>query len=161
VLGADEDSADIARSTARLSFGSSKTPMEGRASGLTAGDYRKAEGLSFYVSGGMPPGKTKVDQLPVGAILDLCTPGDATGQAAEYKVTKDTFDAETGYRTVLAKYESTTVSGYTVERRLITAATMLSDGKLYALAGSCSENRLKKIGDTLARAVGTFRVYRL
>jgi hypothetical protein len=161
VLASETDSADIAQSTARLSFGSSAQPMEGRASGLTVGDYRKAEGLSFYVSGGMPPEKRKVQDLPVEAILDLCTPGDATGQAAEYKVTKDVYDEETGYRTVSAKYESTTVSGYTVERRLVTSATMLPDGKLYALAGSCSENRMKKIGDTMAAAVRTFRVYRL
>lgn len=161
VLGAESNSADIAQSTSRLSFGSSAEPMEGRASGLTAGDYRKAEGLSFYVSGGMPPGKKKVQDLPVESILDLCTPGDATGSAAEYKLTKDVYSEETGYRTVSSKYESITVSGYTVERRLITSATMLPDGKLYALAGSCSENRQKKIGDTMAAAVATFRVYRL
>jgi hypothetical protein len=43
VLPATEDAMDMKASSAKLSFGSSVTPMEGRASGLTVGDYRKAE----------------------------------------------------------------------------------------------------------------------
>ncbi len=70
-------------------------------------------------------------------------------------------DAETGYRTIYSKYESTTLSGYNVQRRGFTSAVVLNDGKLYCLAGTCSEGRLKKIGDKLRATVDSFRVYRL
>jgi hypothetical protein len=157
VLPATEDA--IAMSTSKLTFGSSLTPMEGRASGLTVGDYRKAEGLAFFVNVVGDASKS-IGDVGITKIMDLVTPGDATGSANLYTVTKDTFDPATGYRIILSKYESTTSSGYTVERRGITSATLL-DGRLYCLAGTCSENRLKKIGDKLGEAVDSFRVYKL
>lgn len=161
VLPAQEDSAVIAASTAKLSFGSSTSPMEGRSSGLTAGDYRKAEGVAFFVSGDLPKGTKTVADLPPSFILDLITPGDATGSASQYTLTKESVSPQTGYRTMYSKYESTTVSGYTVERRSIATAIVLGDGKLYVLSGTCSANRYKTIGDKLEKSVGSFHVYRL
>jgi hypothetical protein len=159
VLPATEDAMDIKASSAKLSFGSSLTPMEGRASGLTVGDYRKAEGLAFFVND-VGDGSKSIADVAAKKIMDLVTPGDATGTANLWNVTKDVINPVSGYRTILSKYESTTISGYTVERRGITSATLLG-GKLYCLAGTCSENRIKKIGDKLLECVDSFRVYNL
>lgn len=142
---------------AGASVGNAEAPLEGRASGLTAGDYRKAEGLSFFVS----PARAKdIKTVEREFIAELVTPGDATGVMPEVRVVNDFMDDE-GYRIIETKYESTTVSGYTVERRGRTRATMLSDGKIYALTGSCSQNRWKKIGSSLLTALDSFHVFRL
>lgn len=154
------DSAGLSQANGRMSMGSSRAPMEGRASGLTAGDYRKAEGLSFFVSGQVPGGVKDIKSVPAGFIADLVTPGDATGGAPNAKVTRDIMD-EDGFRVIDTKYESTTVSGYTVGRKGRTRATMLGDGKLYALTGSCTDIRWKKIGDTLETALKSFQVFRV
>lgn len=161
IASSDRNSADIAQSTGGLSFGTSSEPMSGRTASLTAGDYRKAEGVSFFTSDGLPEGVADVKDLPAKFIMDLVTPGDAAGSSPEYKILKDVLVPETGYRMIQVKFESTTVSGYTVERRMVASAAVLNDRKLYALAGSCSENRVKKIFDKLLASVGTFRAYRL
>lgn len=137
-----------------------KRPVEGRASGLTAGDYRRAEGLSFYVSGQVPNGERNVKAVPATFIADLVTPGDATGNVPNFRITKDSVDEE-GYRVIETKYESITVSGYTVGRKARTRAVILGDGKLYALTGSCTDTRWKKIGDQLDVSLASFRVFRL
>lgn len=134
-------------------------PMEGRASGLTVGDYRKAEGLSFYVQP-LPQGITTVTGVDASFIADLVTPGDATGSTPNARVVKDWVDDE-GYRWVETKYESVTVSGYTVGRKARTRATALKDGKLYALTGSCTDIRWKKVGSVLDTSLNSFHVYRL
>lgn len=154
------DSAGLSQASGRLSMGASRTPMEGRASGLTAGDYRKAEGLSFFVSGQVPGGMRDVKAVPADFIAALVTPGDATSTEPDVRVVKDVMD-EDGFRVIDTKYESTTVSGYNVGRRGRTRATMLGDGKLYALTGSCTDIRWKKIGDTLDIALKSFQVYRV
>jgi hypothetical protein len=102
VLASTMDSNAIAESTAKLSFGSSSKPMEGRASGLTVGDYRKAEGLAFFVSSNVPSGSKTAD-LPASVIINLVTPGDATSGVPECKVIKDGVDAASGYRKLLTK----------------------------------------------------------
>lgn len=102
VLPATTDSNSIQESSTKLSFGSSTTPMDGRASGLTVGDYRKAESLAFFTLSNLAPGKV-VRDLPAETILNLVTPGDATGTAPEYTLTGDSINSETGYRRMTVK----------------------------------------------------------
>ena len=154
------DAAGLSQANGRMSMGAARAPMEGRASGLTAGDYRKAEGLSFFVSAQIPQAAKDVKSVPAATIADLVTPGDATGSAPNPKVVRDVMDEE-GYRIIDTKYESITVSGYTVGRRGRTRATMLADGRLYALTGSCTDIRWKKISDTLDTALNSFHVFRI
>lgn len=153
------DRAGLVQANGRMSLGAINTPMEGRASGLTASDYRKAEGLSFFVNTA-PQGVDRVAALNPQFIADLVTPGDATGSTPNVKVVKDWMDEE-GYHWIETKYESTTISGYTVPRKARTKAIVLSDGKLYALNASCTENRWKKVADLLQTALQSFHVYRV
>lgn len=153
------DSSGLTQANGRMSMGAADAPVEGRSSGLTAGDYRKAEGLSFYVSR-VPQGVKDVKDLSSSFIADLVTPGDATGSLPNAKVVADRVD-EDGYRLIDTKYESITVSGYSVERRGRTRATVLSDGKLYALTAGCSDIRWKKVVDILDTSLGSFQVFRV
>jgi hypothetical protein len=116
VLASSMDSDTIPESTARLSFGASSKPMEGRGSGLTVGDYRKAEGLAFFVSSDVPVGSKVVD-LPTSAIVNLVTPGDATSGVPECRVLKDSIDAASGYRKLLTKVRMSYTSSECLLRR--------------------------------------------
>lgn len=135
-----------------------RTLMEGRNSSLTVGDYRKAEGLSLFVSR-LPSGKD-IHTVSSEFIAELVTPGDATGNTPNVRVVRDVMDTE-GYRIVDTRYESITASGYSVARRGRTRLTVLSDGKLYALTGACSDIRWKKIGDALTTAIESFSAFRV
>lgn len=154
------DALGLTQASARMKKGASMRPMEGRASGLTAGDYRRAEGLSFFVTSRLPAGAKDVSAVSANFIAELVTPGDATGSTPNFRVVGDRVDQD-GFRVVDTKYESITVSGYTVGRRARTRAVVLPDGVLYALTGSCSDIRWKKIGDTLDVSLGSFRVFHL
>lgn len=136
-------------------------PLQGRASGLTAADYRRAEGVAFFVD--RPPGKpASVADVPTDWLAALVTPGDATGSLPEVRVTRDAPSAaDAAFRTFDTAFESTTVSGYTVERKARTRVTLLSDGRVYALAASCSAVRWKKIRDSLDVALDSFNVFLL
>lgn len=149
------------------------TPLQGRASGLTASDYRRAEGVAFFVNP-LPPSTAansnkpyqSVVDLPASFIADLVTPGDATGAVPEVQIVADVLnrdsDSDNGepvFRTIDTVYESTTVSGYTVERKARTRATVLKDGKLYALNASCSAIRWKKLIDDFDISLKSFRVF--
>lgn len=149
------------------------TPLQGRASGLTASDYRRAEGVAFFVNP-LPPSTAannnkpyqSVVDLPASFIADLVTPGDATGTTPEVQIVADVLnrdsDSNNGeplFRTIDTVYESTTVSGYTVERKARTRATVLKDGKLYALNASCSAIRWKKLIDDFDTSLKSFRVF--
>lgn len=102
VLATGVNAPDAAIASSKQLFSSVAKPMEGRAAGLTVGDYRKAEGLAFYVLSGVSNGQN-VNSIPVETILELVTPGDATGQSAEYTVAKDYFDGDSGYRIIWTK----------------------------------------------------------
>lgn len=147
----------LAQANGYMKLGGVNKPIEGRASGLTVGDYRRAEGVSFFACDVKGKGVKDVEGQ---FIAELVTPGDARGTLPEVRVVKDSVDAE-GYRVVDTRYESTTVSGYTVFRRGRTRATVLSDGKLYALTASCSENRWKKAGEMLGKSLDSFSVFRV
>lgn len=153
------DDAGLTQANGRMSMGGMNAPMEGRSSGLTVGDYRKAEGLSFYVDSA-PKGVNTVERVNVQFIADLVTPGDATGSAPNARVIEEWMDAE-GYRWIETKYESITGSGYIVARKARAKATVLSDGKLYALTASCTENRWKKVAELLDTALHSFHVYKV
>ncbi len=141
-----------------LSKGQKGSPQQGRSSGLTAGDYRRSEGLAFFVS--IDKGARDVAGWNGMDIASLVTPGDATGQDPEVRITRDEVMPD-GSRYIFTKYESTTASGYTVERKAITRAIVRSDGTLYALCGSCTANRWKKIKDSFDVALESFQVYKI
>lgn len=127
--------------------------MTGRSSGLTAGNYRKAEGLAFFVD--TPPNNWGPEWL-----ADLVTPGDATGSSPVIRVVRTWKDGEDVW--IETKYESVTVSGYSVQRRARTKAVTLSKGKeVYALCASATENRWKKVVDDMQTALDSFQVYRI
>lgn len=150
------------------------TPLQGRASGLTASDYRRAEGVAFFVNP-LPPSTAinknnkqyqSVVDVPASFIAELVTPGDATGATPEVQVVadmlnrdRDSDNEESLFRTIDTVYESTTVSGYTVERKARTRATVLKDGKLYALNVSCSAIRWKKLVDDFDTTLKSFRIF--
>lgn len=142
------------------------TPTEGRTSTLSAADYRRAEGLSFFAQ---PVTQKAVNDVPQSDIVRLVTPGDATtgdGLVA-VSVTSDRMvklegegdESVQGFRVIETKYESTTASGYTVERKARTRCTVLKDGRLYALNGSGSANRWKKINADINTSLDSFRVF--
>lgn len=139
--------------------GASDSPLEGRASGLTVGDYRRAEGVSFYVSK-IPTAVQSIEQVNVNFIAQLVTPGDATEQSPDVKVIRDVLDHD-GFRIVDTLYQSTTFSGYTVERKSRTRATILSDSKLYALNATCSSIRWKKVVKDFDSTLQSFSVFLL
>lgn len=136
--------------------GPGDSPLEGRASGLTAADYRRAEGVAFFVSA--LDKKESISEVSSVFIAELVTPGDATGSAPEVRVTKDVMDDD-GYRVIDTLYESTTISGYTVERKARTRATVLKNGKIYALNASCTATRWKKISPALETSLRSFQVF--
>lgn len=145
----------IAGDASNISF--SKAPLEGRASGLTASDYRRAEGVAFFVTA-LPTSMGAVSNVPIRLITSLVTPGDATGVTSDVRVIEDSIDAD-GFRIIDTLYESTTISGYSIERKARTKATLLSDGKLYALNASCSAVRWKKMVENINACLNSFRVF--
>lgn len=142
-----------------MSRGTPNVPLEGRTSGLTVGDYRRAEGLSFFVCDA-PSSAKHIHQVPAAFIARLVTPGDARGLTPDVTVLRTSVDDD-GYRILDTRYESITASGYSVGRRARVRATVLRDGKLYALAGTCSEIRWKKMIQTIDTSLDSFRVFRL
>lgn len=140
-------------------MGFASSPLEGRASGLTAADYRRAEGVALFVSPVSSNVRT-VQDVPASFVANLVTPGDATGVAPEVRVTHDSVDDE-GYRVVDTIYESTTISGYTIERKARTRGIILPDRKLYVLNASCSAVRWRKMVDSLDTTLQSFRVFTL
>lgn len=136
----------------------SPTPLLGRASGLTASDYRRAEGVALFITSA-PPKASKVSDISASFIAEWVTPGDATGTAPEVRVVKDVLSEDGMFRELDTKYESTTVSGYTVERRGRTKATVLKDGRVYALNASCSANRWKKIIGDIDTSLQSFHAF--
>lgn len=153
-----KDKSQIQSSPTRNAPGMADAPMEGRASGLTAADYRRAEGVALFVSKIPPQKGSTIGEVSASFIVNLVTPGDATGATPEVRIIKDRMDEE-GFRIIDTLYESTTVSGYTVERKGSTRATVLSDGKLYALNASCSAIRWKKISADLNVALSSFNAF--
>lgn len=137
--------------------GASDAPLLGRTSGLTVGDYRRAEGVSFYVSP-LPPSAHSVAEVDPAFIADLVTPGDATGSIPEVSIVQDYVDSD-GFRVIDTTYESTTFSGYTIQRKARTRATILTDGNLYALSAACSFIRWKKIAADLDATLQSFNVF--
>lgn len=137
--------------------GASDSPLEGRGSGLTVGDYRRAEGVSFYVST-LPSPARSIEQVDAKFIADLVTPGDATQNTTDVKIIRNVLDAD-GFRVVDTVYQSTTFSGYTVERRARTRAIVLSDAKLYALNANCSSIRWKKMVVDFDATLQSFSVF--
>lgn len=126
--------------------------------GLSVGDYRRAEGLalfSMYVGEGVRA--REVDGMDIARLV---TPGDVTSMDPDVSVVRDVV-RDDGYRVIDTVYESTTASGYTVERRGTTCAVVLSDGTLYALSGNCSSNRWKVARELFANCIDSFQVYRL
>lgn len=103
--------------------GPDDSPPEGRASGPTAADYRCADGFAFCVS--KVDKNNSIPDVSSGFIAELVTPRDATGSGPGVFVTKDVIDDD-GYRVVDTIFEITTISGYTVEHRARTRATVRS-----------------------------------
>lgn len=139
--------------------GASDAPLEGRASGLTVGDYRRAEGIALYISK-LPSSVHSIEQVDANFIAKLVTPGDATENTPDVKVVRNVLDHD-GFRVIDTIYQSTTFSGYTVERRGRTRATVLSDSKLYALNANCSSIRWNKVVKDIDATLQSFNVFLL
>mmetsp|Transcript_38194 Transcript_38194/g.93671 ORF Transcript_38194/g.93671 Transcript_38194/m.93671 type:complete len:266 (+) Transcript_38194:98-895(+) len=154
------DDANVQASAARLvraGVGGTTEIPEGPASPLTAGDYRRAEGVSFHVLSGFE-GKSVKDINPL-TVSSLVVPNKTTGSAADAKVVKgsDVF-LEDGFKRVIDfKFETLTTSGYYVDRRCRAAFTV-QKGKLYALSGTSSVARWKKLEPTWDTVLASFHV---
>lgn len=120
----------------------------GRASGLTAGDYRRSEGVALYVT------DRQAD------VVELVTPGDAVRGDGEAMVVRDTYE-DGDVRMIETKFESTTRSGYVIQRRALTCAVVAPDRRLYALSASCSDARWRKMQPVLHSIVDSFQVFRI
>lgn len=132
-----------------------RTPTSGRTSGLTAGDYRHAEGVAFYASR-----EGKKSAWSPEEVAELVTPGDAiVGKPIIDVISSKT--QEDGSTLLETKFESTTQSGYVVERRALTRSFTTKDGTLYALAGTCTAARWKKAQPNLLSALASFQVFRI
>lgn len=134
-----------------------RTPTSGRTSGLTAGDYRRAEGVAFYASS--PLNGKKATWTP-REVADLVTPGDAiVGKPIIDVISSEIQDD--GSAILETSFESTTQSGYVVERRALTRSFTTKDGTLYALAGTCTAARWKKTRPNIFNALASFQVFRI
>jgi len=132
-----------------------RTVTSGRSSGLTAGDYRRAEGVAFYAS----IDKSKTSWTP-REVAELVTPGDAiVGKPIIDVISSKT--QEDGSTLLETSFESTTQSGYVVQRRALTRSFTTKDGNLYALAGTCTSARWKKARPNLLNALASFQVFRI
>lgn len=140
------------------------TPTSGRTSGLTAGDYRRAEGVAFYASSSssvssVDKGMKKSSWSPRD-VAELVTPGDAiVGKPIIDVISSET--QEDGSTLLETSFESTTQSGYVVQRRAITRSFTTKDGTLYALSGTCTAARWKKARPNLLSALASFQVFRI
>ena len=126
-----------------------RTAQRGRVSGLTAGNYRTAEGVALYVT---DDGRTE--------LKDLVTPGDAIVGRPVVDVVSDVRAAD-GSRIIETKFESTTNSGYVVQRRAITRALNTIDGSTYALCATTTAARWKKMLPLFSRSLDSFQVFRV
>ncbi len=122
--------------------------QRGRVSGLTAGDYRLAEGVALYVDEGQ------------WELKELVTPGDAVVGRPVVDIVS-VVSADDGSRIMQTKFESTTNSGYVVQRRAITRALRASDGATYALCATTSAARWKKMLPAFSHTLDSFQVYRI
>lgn len=138
----------------------------GRVSPLTAGDYRRAEGVSIYAAKGLAGrvegGGTGVASVRPRDVAALVIPGEvAQGRSADYKVAKDVMGESAGqpWRELIFRYETVTASGFGVERRLGVRVVVGGNGVLYALACGGSDARWRKeLGGVAARILETFHV---
>lgn len=138
----------------------------GRVSPLTAGDYRRAEGVGIYAAKGLAGladgGGSGVASVRVRDVAALVIPGEvAQGRSADYKVAKDVTGETAGqaWRELVFRYETVTASGFGVERRMGVRVVVGGNGVLYALACGGSDARWRKeLGGVAARILETFHV---
>lgn len=138
----------------------------GRVSPLTAGDYRRAEGVGIYAAKGLAGraegGGTGVASVRARDVAALVIPGEvAQGRSADYKVVKDVTGETAGqaWRELVFRYETVTASGFGVERRMGVRVVVGGNGVLYALACGGSDARWRKeLGGVAARILETFHV---
>lgn len=125
-----------------------RTAQQGRASGLTAGDYRRGEGVALFVA------DRDAD------VATLVTPGDAVEGDADAVVIRDA-RMDDGARVLETTFETTTRSGYVVRRRAITRAIVAADGRVYALSGCAVAERWRTVKPLMQAAIDSFEVFRL
>lgn len=138
----------------------------GRVSPLTAGDYRRAEGVGIYAAKGLAGraegGGAGVMSVRARDVAALVIPGEvAQGRSADYKVAKDVTGETAGqaWRELVFRYETVTASGFGVERRMGVRVVVGGNGVLYALACGGSDARWRKeLGGVAARILETFHV---
>lgn len=138
------DEGELLGSVARVTFaGSTSEIPEGRASPLTAGDYRRAEGVAFHVLSGFSEESVK-DISPI-TVANLVVPNDTTGKPEDAKLVRGSDKMLDEIRRSLDfKFETVTTSGYFVERHTRVVFSV-QGGKLFALAGTASAPRWKKL----------------
>jgi len=140
------DEMNVQESSARVSTGTVERVPEGRKSPLTAGDYRKAEGVSFHALAGFQD--QNVSDIRPNTVAKLVIP-DISGKPEDAVYLGSTDKViENGFKRVMDfRFETYTASGYSVVRLLRVAFT-IQGGKLYALAGSANVSRFKKLQDS-------------
>lgn len=126
----------------------------GRVPAITAGDYRRSEGVALYVS------DARRTQWANSEIAALVTPGDATVTTSVVDVVRTSVRPD-GSTILETRFESTTRSGYVVSRRAITRAILRNDGSLFALAATCTAERWKKCKPGFDDALESFQVFRI
>mmetsp|Transcript_12447 Transcript_12447/g.22485 ORF Transcript_12447/g.22485 Transcript_12447/m.22485 type:complete len:282 (+) Transcript_12447:1160-2005(+) len=127
---------------------------------LSVSDYRRAENATLYVSG-QNMDWISIESINPSEIAGLILPGDATRSDAEFKLVRSKpLTDDNAYWLYEFLFTTITNSGYAVERKNLTAVTLIRN-RLVALSASCSAPRWKATASNLQTCVSTFRAVHL
>ncbi|KAA8494286.1 hypothetical protein FVE85_4261 [Porphyridium purpureum] len=137
--------------------GSSLSAAPGKAvSPVSMSNYRTADQCALYV-GPPQPKYRDISAVSVEELTALVLPGDATRDYSEYTLIRQAASAaNASCKQYEFKFNSTTRSGYDVERYNVTSATVLKTC-VVALSCSCVSNRIKSQAPALKLIADSFQ----